>query len=194
MRILAGTYKGRKLLAPAGRQKTRPITASVKKSLFGMLGERLAGATVADLYCGTGTLGLEALSRGAERCFFAERDRDALARLRRNIEAVGAAERCAIWSGSITWHLAARLRGLERPLDAVFVDPPYAQSRTWSWTTACEKIFAPLREHLAAGGTVVLRVDGQVKLPREIGGLEICRLRRYGDMVLALLGRQETTA
>ena len=85
MRILAGEYKGRKLLPPPGRAQTRPITGSVKKSLFDMLGVRLVDAIVVDLYCGTGTIGLEALSRGAARCYFAERDRAVLERLRRNI-------------------------------------------------------------------------------------------------------------
>ena len=74
MQILAGAHKGRKLLSPPRGSEGRPITSMAKKSLFDMLGGRLAGATVVDLYCATGTMGLEALSRGAARCYFADRE------------------------------------------------------------------------------------------------------------------------
>src|SRR4030067_988666 len=101
MRIIAGAYKGRKLLSPPRHSGTRPLTASVKKSLFDTLGPWLEGAIVLALYCGTGTLGLEALSRGAAGCSFAESDRHVVGRLRRNVEAIGAEKRCRIWVGDI---------------------------------------------------------------------------------------------
>ena len=87
MRILSGMYKGHRLLSPPPGRATQPVTGRVKKSLFVMLGGRLEGAAVVDLYCGTCSMGLEALSRGARACWFAERDRRTVARLRRNIEA-----------------------------------------------------------------------------------------------------------
>jgi len=191
MRILAGEYKGRKLLPPPGRAQTRPITGSVKKSLFDMLGDRLIGAVVVDLYCGTGTIGLEALSRGAARCCFAERDRAVLARLRRNIEAVGAGDRSAVWAGDVARGLTRRLTGVGGAVDLAFVDPPYAQARQWSWEQVGRTIFAPLAEHLADDGRVVLRLPGKVECPATLKGLEIVRERKYGDMALALLGRED---
>ena len=112
MRILAGTYKGRRLLSPPVGSETRPITGAAKKSLFDMLAGSVPGAAVVDLYCGTGSLGLEALSRGARTCAFADRDRRVLGRLRRNIEAVGATEACDVWPGDVTKGLARRLAGL----------------------------------------------------------------------------------
>ena len=191
MRILAGEYKGRKLLPPPGRAQTRPITGSVKKSLFGMLGDRLIDAVVVDLYCGTGTIGLEAMSRGAARCYFAERDRAVLERLRRNIDAVGVADRCAVWAGDAARGLTRRLAGAGGAVDLAFVDPPYAQSRQWSWDRVGRTVFAPLAEHLADDGLVVLRLPGQVECPATVKGLEIVRERKYGDMALALLGRED---
>ena len=188
MRIIAGEYKGRKLLPPPRRSATRPITGMVKKSLFGMLAGDMPGAAVADLYCGTGTLGLEALSRGAERCFFAERDRAVIARLRRNINALTAADRCAIWRGDVMAHLQEWLGGLSAPLDVAFVDPPYAETKSWAWQRAVEKIFNPLAGHLARDGVVVLRLPAKVEMPKELGRLALRRLRRYGEMQLALLG------
>ena len=113
MRIEAGQYKGRKILGRPKEATARPITGRVRRSVFGTLGERLIAAAVADLYCGTGTLGLEALSRGASRCWFAERDRATLQRLRRNIEDLGAGEVATVWAGDVTRRLGAgRTAGL----------------------------------------------------------------------------------
>src|ERR1700722_14822203 len=88
MRVIAGEFRGRKILPPQG-ETTRPITDRVKQSLYDILTPRLDGAIVWDLFAGTGSLGLESLSRGAQRAVFFETDRSAVARLRRNIEALG---------------------------------------------------------------------------------------------------------
>jgi len=88
MRIIAGEFRGRKLLPPEGAV-TRPITDRVKQSLFDILAPRLEGALVSDLFAGTGSLGLESLSRGARQAVFFETHRGAVARLRRNIEQLG---------------------------------------------------------------------------------------------------------
>ena len=191
MRILSGAYKGRKLLSPPGRSGTRPITGLAKKSLFGMLGERLLEATVLDLYCGTGTMGLEALSRGARVCCFADRDRAVLRRLRRNIEDLGVADRSVVWQGDVFRRLASWLPQLHGGIDVAYVDPPYAQTRRWNWQAAAERIFVPLAGRLDADGVVVLRTEAKVELPQRIGPLAIRRTRRYGEMVLSLLGMAE---
>jgi len=185
MRIIAGAYKGRKLLGPVGRV-TRPITALVKKSLFGMLGGAVEEAVVLDLYCGVGTLGLEALSRGARLCYFAERDKAALARLARNIEAVGASEQAVVWRGDVTAGLARRLGELEAAADLVFVDPPYATSGGWSWPRVEAELFAPLSERMSPGGLVVLRTAARVEPPERLGSLAAERCRQYGGMLVSL--------
>ena len=190
MRILAGQHKGRRLLAPKGSAVTRPITGLVKKSLFDMLGQALEESLVVDLYCGTGTLGLESLSRGARLCCFAERDHDALLRLRRNIQTMEVQDRCIIWPGDLTRGLERRLDELDGPVDVAFVDPPYAVSRQWSWDEAVGRIFVPLGEHLAADGTVVLRVDRSVAVPQRLGPLGVRRRREYGSTVVVLLGHE----
>lgn len=189
MRILAGQFKGREILTPRGADVVRPITGLVKKSLFDILGGRLEDATVADLYCGTGTQGLEALSRGARRCCFADRDRLALNLLRRNIEALGVANQAVIWPGDVTARLAGWMKGLDHPLDVAFVDPPYADARRWSWAAVAEEIFDPLARHLAAEGVVVLRLPGEIEAPPRIGPLALAREKRYGDMTLLFLER-----
>ncbi len=186
MRILSGAFKGRTLLPPAG-DGTRPITALVKKSLFGILSPRLDGATVLDLYCGTGTIGLEALSQGAARCCFAERDGLALARLRRNIETLGVGGQCTIWAGDVEQRLARWLDALDGGVDVASVDPPFATARRWDWPRAVETVFAPLAAHLSPGGVVVLRTPDRVEVPDRLGPLAACRTREYGGMKITFL-------
>ena len=193
MRILSGKYKGRKLLSPPSGSTTRPITGAVKKSLFGTLADRLDGATVVDLYCGTGSMGLEALSRGARACGFAELDRRVLERLRRNLDAVGAAGQCKVWPGDVTKGLARRLGELPAAVDVAFVDPPYEAARRWSWAAAASTIFAPLAEHLAEGGAVVLRLPVGVECPEALAGLSVTRRKQRGGMVLVTLERTEAS-
>jgi len=119
MRIIAGRWRGRPLVAPPG-ESTRPTSDRVREALFSMLASRLGtfeGLRVADLFAGSGALGLEALSRGAAHCSFVETDRAALDAIRRNVAALGAEG--DILAGS-AFH--ARLPG---PLDLAFLDPPY---------------------------------------------------------------------
>ena len=117
MRVVAGEFKGRRLVAPPG-SRTRPTADRVREALFSMLGD-VSGARVLDLYAGSGALGIEALSRGAEAAVFVERDRAALTALQRNLEAT-----CA--RGEVRRQDVARF--LARPegtFDLVFCDPPY---------------------------------------------------------------------
>ena len=127
MRIVAGAWRGRALVAPVG-ETTRPTADRVRQALVDMLlhapwGGRdlVEGAHVLDVFAGTGALGLEALSRGAAKACFIERDRAALAALRANIAACRAGELCTVLAGDA---VAAR-RG--EPCGLVFLDPPYGQ-------------------------------------------------------------------
>jgi 16S rRNA (guanine966-N2)-methyltransferase len=121
MRIIAGEWRGRTLLAPPG-QATRPTADRTREALFSMLASRIGsfeGLAIADLFAGSGALGLEALSRGAAHCTFVETDRAALEAVRANLAALGAAARATVLSGS-----AARLPPAGA-LDLVLADPPY---------------------------------------------------------------------
>ena len=122
MRIVAGEWRGRSIDAPPGAV-TRPTADRVRETLFSMLASRLGtfeGLRVADLFAGSGALGLEALSRGAASATFIESDAQALASIRRNAEKLGASTRVQIVAGSA---LALPRRD---PFDVVFADPPYA--------------------------------------------------------------------
>ena len=148
--------------------------------MFGTLQAWLAGAAVADLYCGTGTLGLEALSRGAGHCWFAERDRDTLDRLKQNIQTLGAGERATVWAGDVPGRLAGWLDQLPRGLDLAFVDPPFDQARDWPWRLMESSVFVPLAGHLAPEGLVVLRTDGRTEVPERLGPLGVALTKTYG--------------
>ncbi len=125
MRIVAGTWRGRRLIAPPGAA-TRPTADRVRQSLFNMLlhapwagRDAIEGVHVLDAFAGTGALGLEALSRGAARAVFLEQDADALRALRTNIAACGAEDRCRVIAGD------ALHPTIGRPCGLVFLDPPY---------------------------------------------------------------------
>lgn len=122
MRVIAGEWRGRRLIAPKG-DATRPTADRTRETLFSMLTSRLGsfdGLVVADLFAGSGALGIEALSRGAGHCLFAEQDRAALDALRDNIKALGAQSRADIRAGSVL-----ALGPAPRAFDLLLLDPPY---------------------------------------------------------------------
>lgn len=122
MRIIAGEWRGRKLVAPVGQQ-TRPTADRTRETLFSMLASRLGsfeGLRVADLYAGSGALGLEALSRGAAHSTFVENDRAAVKAIEANAATLGATDRIAVRATS-----AAALPKME-PFDLILADPPYS--------------------------------------------------------------------
>jgi 16S rRNA (guanine966-N2)-methyltransferase len=122
MRIIAGEWRGRAIEAPPGRE-TRPTADRVRETLFSMLASRLGSfeeLRVADLYAGSGALGLEALSRGAASATFVEIDAKAAAAIRRNAEKLGASDRVRVVAGS------ALALPRSEPFDLIFADPPYS--------------------------------------------------------------------
>jgi 16S rRNA (guanine(966)-N(2))-methyltransferase RsmD len=130
MRIIAGEFRGRKLRPPP-TLTTRPITDRAKQSLFDALGERPEEAIVLDAFAGTGSIGLECLSRGARGVIFVERDRGALLCLRKNVTALGVAARSMILpidAYRLVRHSALTGDGAE-PIDLAFIDPPYSHIR-----------------------------------------------------------------
>jgi 16S rRNA (guanine966-N2)-methyltransferase len=171
MRIIAGFAKGRRLVGPEG-SGTRPMTDRAREGLFSSLGDVVAGAAVLDLYAGSGSLGLEALSRGATSVVFVERAGPALRALRRNIAHVDL-------GGEVSATDVARY--LERPgspVDLVFVDPPYALS-----LASVQDVLKKLIPRLAADARVVVHRRAGMDSPA-VEGLELVDRRTYGDTVL----------
>ena len=123
MRVVAGAYRGRRIEAPQGRA-TRPTSDRVREALFSILGP-IEGVRVLDLFAGSGALGIEALSRGADEAVFVDSDARAVAAVRRNLDALGA-DAAVYRRDAFAW-----LGGASGAFDLVFADPPYSSaSRT----------------------------------------------------------------
>lgn len=176
MRIVAGRYGGRKLKAPRGRT-TRPTSERVREALFSMLGD-IEGTIVLDLFAGSGALGIEALSRGAEKVVFVERDKAAIEALSWNLAALGIHEREGeLRPGDALGALrGARKRG--ETYDLVFVDPPYACARGLG-----RELSALLPALLRTGARVIVESDRRVPLELE---LQVRSSRRYGDTTITI--------
>lgn len=172
MRVIAGTFGGRTLVAPKG-QATRPTSDRVREALFSMLGD-VTNTSVLDLYAGTGALGIEALSRGATRAVFVENARPALDALRRNLETLHLRQVTSVISSPVM----KAVRGLtsNTRFDLVLVDPPYADL-----DDAVKVVEALARGgHCAENVRVVLEHASRDAGPK-IAGLDFETTRRYGD-------------
>jgi 16S rRNA (guanine966-N2)-methyltransferase len=179
MRVTGGEFGGRPLLAPRG-WKVRPTSDRAREAIFSSLGDRIAGARVLDLYCGTGALAIEALSRGAERAVLVDRDtRPALG----NVEALRLGDRAELVRADVGRWLGQVLASDEAGIfDLVFVDAPYRLA---------DRVTDPLNKHLpellALDGRAV--VESSAGRPLRIDSLERLRQRRYGAAEVSIYGK-----
>ena len=181
MRIITGTLKGRRLEALPG-DRVRPTSDKVKEAIFSMVEGYYQNGVAVDLFCGTGNLGLEALSRGAERVYFADRAKESLDLTRRNIEHCGVKEQCVCLQGEWQRTLARIPRGV----DLFLLDPPY---KAGILEDCIREIDA--KELLTEDGLVVAEHGADVKLPESIGGLEAVKTRTYGKIAVTIYARAE---
>lgn len=190
MRLTGGADRGRKLKAPRGL-RTRPTAAKIREAIFNILGPPPEGA-VLDLFAGTGALGLEALSRGARKVVFVERDRHALTVLRQNLRELGFEGRSTVIGADVCTgirRLASSLavgddaraaaHSSEERFSWVFMDPPYAND--------VEDILAELadKDLLAGCAVVIVEHDKRHRPAGSIGGLFLTDRREYGDTELS---------
>jgi 16S rRNA (guanine966-N2)-methyltransferase len=189
MRLTGGSGGGRKLRAPRGLA-TRPTAGRAREAIFDVLASRFGGAPdgaqVLDLYAGAGTLGLEALSRGAERCVFVDRGAPAVAAIRQNLSALAAEDaegRSEVIRADVT-RAVGQLgqRGLR--FDLVFVDPPYASDEATRALEALDRAQALTEE-----GVVVVEHAARRPLASPVGGLSCVDARRYGDTAVSFFQR-----
>jgi 16S rRNA (guanine966-N2)-methyltransferase len=179
VRIIAGEWRGRPLAAPEGRA-TRPTADRAREGLFSMLQSRLGsfeGLRVADLFAGSGALGLEALSRGVAHCLFVDNDRAAVEAIRRNVSTFGAGERTEIRSQAVEYASPP-----PAPFDLLFLDPPYASGLA---EMALARVANPA--WLAPGAILSLETDGN--RPPPPSGFSIEAERRFGKAHILLLRR-----
>lgn len=180
MRIIAGQFRGRNLLSPES-DTTRPITDRVKQSLFDILAPLIPDSVAYDCFAGTGSMGLECLSRGATRVAFFEIDRSALARLRRNIDTLKVQKESIVVPTDIFRYFSGK--PAVPPADLIFLDPPYRFLNERA--DPLRDLSAQLSVQLKPEGTLVFRHDvaDQLDLPT----LDKYDERTYGGMALELL-------
>ena len=177
MRIVAGQWRGRKLIAPAG-ETTRPTSDRTRETLFSMLVSRLGsfeGLKVADLFAGSGALGIEALSRGAANCLFVESDAAALRALRTNLASLQAVPQSDVRAASVL-----ALGPAPAPLDLIMLDPPYGSG---AGVVALEK----LNRLGWIGPATWISLETALKEPAQVKGLDVESERKVGTALITLM-------
>ena len=184
MRVITGQYRGRKLNTPENYD-IRPTTDKAKEALFSILTDRIYGSRVLDLFAGTGSLGIEALSRGAEYCVFADSSAKSLSLIKENLEHCEVKEENRVLAGDYKKtlkKLADRIKdGQEKTFDIIFLDPPYNKE-------LLDDAFRLIKEGglLSPDGVVVAEHRREEILPEELYGFSKNKERRYGVVILSL--------
>lgn len=174
MRVIAGTAKGRRLFAPKGIE-TRPVTAKIKEALFNIWQTRIKGAFFLDLFAGSGSMGIEALSRGAGKVIFVEKNRSAVEMVKKNLAICGFNSGYEYYQDDVFRRMDWLSRRRDR-FDIVYLDPPFTKP----------EIFVPVTEALekarllAPEGMAVIRVKRDMAFPERIGNLYRFRQKTYG--------------
>ena len=182
MRVIAGEFKGRILQAPKDSQ-IRPTSDKVKEALFSMIAAELPGAVAIDLFAGSGGLGLEAVSRGAKRCYFCDSSKESLALVQKNVSICKAEARSVLVAGPYQ----KALRAIPEKADLIFLDPPYDKKSSRKVLLDC---FAEISENeaLREGGVIAAEHEKDEVLPEAIGGFQKIKEKKYGRVRLTLYG------
>ncbi|NWF91506.1 MAG: 16S rRNA (guanine(966)-N(2))-methyltransferase RsmD [Syntrophaceae bacterium] len=184
MRIISGTSRGRRLATPKS-QGLRPTSDRVKESIFNILGEKVEGRVVLDLYAGTGNLGIEALSRGAKKAVFVERGRQAVRLIQRNLSQFGMETRSEILPKDVNRAIGI-LSQRGEIFDLILMDPPYEKGlilRTLIKLRS-NRIYHP-------DSILVIEHDRREPLPDSVEGWNLFRQRAIGDTLISFLASSE---
>jgi 16S rRNA (guanine966-N2)-methyltransferase len=185
MRIIAGQFRSRVLQAPPG-WSTRPTSDRLRETLFNVIAPRISGSHFLDLYAGSGAVGIEAISRGAEHVAFVERDPAAARILRGNLERLGITDGFRINTGSVKVFLQKRSSGASPkpiPHEVVFLDPPYDAVDEYAATLGL--LGGSATPHLAEGALVIAEHRRKQPLEERYGTLCRTRLLQQGDAALS---------
>ncbi|MHC4555838.1 MAG: RsmD family RNA methyltransferase [Planctomycetota bacterium] len=191
MRIIAGSKRGMKLLSPK-TQDSRPIIDRVKESLFSVLYKYdLPDDTmVADLFCGVGSLGLEALSRGARFVTFVEKDPKIIAILNKNIEKAGFVKQSKVLRAD-AFEIGAKVDAGGEKYGLVFVDPPYSATGNVQAGSPLSCLLDLLAGQVIGDGLVVVRTSRDVSLLDRYGQFRIAERRQWGTMAVTILTKKK---
>lgn len=178
MRVISGIAKGRKLRSCEGLL-TRPTTDRVKESVFNIINSYIKGAKVLDVFAGSGALGIEALSRGADMAVFTEVDKKSVKIIKENLDTVGLTEKSRV---SVIDGIAYIKKATEK-FDIIFADPPYKAG-------LYEPLFKAVRDSNILSGIMVVERESSMELPLP-EGFEVVKERKYGNVTIAVLSGKD---
>lgn len=172
MRIITGAYRGRRLETPRDFS-VRPTSDKVKEAIFSMISQDIDEAMVLDLFAGTGSLGLEALSRGAKHCYFIDNERESVRMLKSNINHCKADNESTVFVGDFKYAMSR----IKEPIDIAFLDPPYEGN-------ILEEALLKVSQEgfMAPEGLVITEHGPKNSMPDNIGSLEKIKEKKYGQV------------
>lgn len=176
MRIITGAYRGRRLASPKDLS-VRPTSDKVKEAIFSMIAQEIDQTVVLDLFAGTGSLGLEALSRGAKHCYFVDNDRESVRLIKSNIGQCKAETESTVLVGDFKYGLSR----IKEPIGIAFLDPPYR-------TDILDEALLIVSEEgfMAPDGLVVTEHGPKKIMPESIGVLEKIKEKKYGTVYVTI--------
>lgn len=186
MKIVSGIFGGRKLFTPQNKE-VRPTSDKIRGAIFNMLQSREAinGANVLDAFCGTGALGLEALSRGAMHCMFTDKNRKPLELTQNNVEMLNAGDMCELKLQDVC-KINERTK-LQKPYNLIFLDPPYSKGLVDNALTKLIK-----GDWVSPNGWIICETERSCTIDIK-GGLTLDNEKKYGDTKITLLSYQPIT-
>ena len=174
MKVITGTARGRKLKALEGTD-VRPTTDGVKEAIFSAIQFEIEGRTVLDLFAGTGQLGIEALSRGAEKAFFVDNSAASIKVIKENIAHVGFEDKASVHNIPNS----AFLKSCASKIDVALLDPPYEHK-------LIQKSLPKLTEIMSENGVIVCEHEQGCKLPEEVNGFTVSKVYRHGKTEITI--------
>lgn len=184
MRIIAGLAKGRKILSPIGMD-TRPTLDRIKESIFNIIQNRVPGAVAADIFAGTGSLGLEAASRGAKECYLVDKGKETFKYLKENVENLGFNDICECFNMD-SYEVLNLFSDRKKIFDLVFIDPPYLKNMI---PPALEIIYK--KNLLSKDGLIVTKIDSSEIIYEGYENLQLCDDRKYGNTTVCFYRYKE---
>ena len=185
MRIIAGLAKGRKIMSPIGMGTTRPTLDRIKEAMFNIIQNRVYGATVLDVFSGTGSLGLEAASRGAKECYLVDRSSETFSFLVKNVENLKFGEICKCVNQD-SYKALEEFSKKNIVFDLIFIDPPYMKDMIPLAVEIIEK-----EGLLDVDGLIVSKIDSQEEIYKGTDKIVLVDSRKYGNTTVCFYRHKE---
>ncbi len=184
MKIISGTAKGRDIKIPKNSSTLEPVKGVVKLAIFNILGDKIKDAACLDLYAGSGSLGLEAISRGAKDCLFVESENDCVHSMQESLNLLNFLENGEVIRGDVSHYVESQIRQFDNmticQYDIIFLDPPYITPTTH---------LLKRLPHLLKEGGIVVYLCGSDRVIENLEGLEIIKEKKYGKTKVVICRR-----